>query len=73
VKDANDEERWVSGMMGIEADGVSVFARAGDSGGGIIRDYRFVGLLLAADEGREGAGLAIPMSRVLSQLGVRLL
>ncbi len=72
VGDGN--QRFVKGMLSIEPAGGGVFARGGDSGAGILKGQRFVGLLFAAAQvALGGKGLATPMSRVLSRLGVKLL
>lgn len=64
-----DGQKFVRDQMCIERDADGVFARQGDSGGGVIAARRFVGLLIAAGLPElGGTGLATPIARVLSRL-----
>lgn len=68
-----DGERLLRGQLCIEPEGGAVFARSGDSGGAVVVGDQFVAMLVAAgDPSTGGVGLATPMSRVLEELGVRL-
>ncbi|MCA9304912.1 MAG: hypothetical protein R3B46_02075 [Phycisphaerales bacterium] len=65
--------KTVTEQLYIEAHNCLVFARTGDSGGGVLAGGHYAGLLIAAGSPQSGgSGLATPMRRVLSRLGVTL-